>query len=248
MAKSEYGASSKLIMEEWPNYDFDEFKSSDLSRSARAIYICALENVENAGDGDIPPTNYWGAFLLVGEDTSVGVDMAGDYGHDGRRGKIHVSSNSFPHANDEVKTLRFNIENTRTVRQIFELINSKGRDKYRFTDEIEGCRYWMWKFISDLEAAGIVRAGSSNWTWAAVSFYWTYPRGSGQELRAVKRGQFYTTYPQGPGDDDEADNDVKAYIDVELDKDHEADDYVEVDDDVDDVEVDDDTWILVGEQ
>jgi hypothetical protein len=190
-------------MEDWPNYELDHFELSHLSRRVRTVHICAYENVGNEGDGDIPPTNHWGAFLQIGQDRSVRVDMAADYGYDGRRGKIHISSKSYSHTNHDVMTLSFDLQQTRTVQQIFELINNNGRDRYRFTEEIEGCRYWIWVFICDLQAAGIINADSGDRTWAAVSFYWKYPQGSGSDPREVKPGQFYVTYPQGPEDDDE---------------------------------------------
>lgn len=53
---------------------------------------------------------------------------------------------------------------------------------------MEGCRFWVYTVISDLEVAGTIDAGSAEATSEALSYYWRYPDGS--ELREVKQGTF----------------------------------------------------------
>lgn len=62
------------------------------------------------------------------------------------------------------------------------------RQKYIFTEEMEGCRFWIYTVISDLESGGIIDPGSATSAWEAVSYYWRFPEGC--EVRAVKQGRF----------------------------------------------------------
>ncbi|EDN06263.1 predicted protein [Histoplasma mississippiense (nom. inval.)] len=66
-----------------------------------------------------------------------------------------------------------------TVQTITDLVSRLGRDRYRFTENEEGCRYWIYTFISDLEGADIVAAGSKGEAWNSLSGYWLHPPGSG---------------------------------------------------------------------
>lgn len=172
------------------NYDDDRFQPAHLHSQIGSIHICGYINHENAGDEDgNPPTNHWGAFLELSQGGSVRLDMAPGYGSDGLRGKIDISSKEYSLTNNAIKTLTFPLTAEATVSTIIEIINSNGRDRYKFTEEWEGCRFWMFTFISDLEASGIVSSGSGDATWDAVSFYWRNPHGC--EPREVKQGTFY---------------------------------------------------------
>lgn len=172
------------------NYDCDYLDSTDLQSRVKKIHICAYINPENAGDQDgNPPTNHWAAFLEVSRGGSVRLDMAPGYGSDGQRGKIEISSKPYVSTQNAIKTLTFHLKAPATVQTIVDTINSKGRDRYKFTEEWEGCRFWMYTFISDLEASGLVSSGSGKATWDAVSLYWRSP--NGHEPREVKQGTFY---------------------------------------------------------
>ncbi|KAF1809594.1 hypothetical protein P152DRAFT_461279 [Eremomyces bilateralis CBS 781.70] len=171
------------------NYDTDNFNTAELALQVVAIHICGYRNPSNTGDEDgNPPTNHWAAFMQLPTGGSVRLDMAPGYGSDGRRGKIELSSKKYTYTQNAIKTLSFGAIAYVTVQMVTEMINRNGRDKYNFTEEWEGCRFWIYTFISDLEAAGIIPAGSAQATWAAVSYYWRSP--SGQELRDVKQGEF----------------------------------------------------------
>ncbi|KAF2786251.1 hypothetical protein K505DRAFT_368390 [Melanomma pulvis-pyrius CBS 109.77] len=171
------------------NYDTDYFKTVNLTRLVIAIYICGYRNDNNAGDEDGNlPTNHWAAFLQLTDSTSVSLDMAPGYGSDGQRGKIQVASKDYVHTQNAIKSVMFPTTGAYTVSDIINLITQNGREKYTFTEAWEGCRYWIYTFISDLEAAGIIPAGSGQTTWGVVSYYWRNP--SGYELRTVAQGTF----------------------------------------------------------
>ncbi|KAJ6037305.1 hypothetical protein N7540_001584 [Penicillium herquei] len=133
------------------NYDTDVFNFADLESSVANIHIKALTNEENAGDEDgNPPTNHWIIFLeLMGTRSAlVMLDMSPGYGSDGQRGKIHLSSNPDAVTDQFIRSLSIPIKTQATFRTITDSIDSKGRDKYRFTAELEGCKFWIFTLIS----------------------------------------------------------------------------------------------------
>jgi len=171
------------------NYDLDKFQSEQLSSQVTAVHICGYRNKDNEGDEDgNPPTNHWAAFLELLNKSSVRLDMAPGYGSDGRRGKIELATKTYTYTHNAIKTVSYAMKKYTTLQDIKDVIDAKGRDKYTFTEELEGCRYWMYTFILDLEAEGILEAGSAVVASNAVSSYWRHP--SGSEQREVKQGTF----------------------------------------------------------
>lgn len=172
------------------NWDTDNLDPTDLAQQVITIHICGYVNEKNEGDEEgNPPTNHWAAFLQHSDAGSIGLDMMPGYGSDGLRGKIEISSKNCVSTNNAMKTLSFPVNVHTTVQTITDMINDKGRDRYTFTEEEEGCRYWIGTIVSDLEAAKIISTGSGETAWGALSCYWRYPDGS--ESRAVKQGKFY---------------------------------------------------------
>lgn len=171
------------------DWDKDGLNSPDLSKIVTYIHICGYKNIENAGDDEgNPPTNHWASFLQLQNGGSVRLDMIPGYGSDGQRGKLVVSSKPYDSTDNSIKTVTFSTLNAPTAKTITDLITQNGRERYNFTEVWEGCRFWIYTLISDLETAGIVSAGSRQETWEAVSNYWRYP--SGSEPRTVARGAF----------------------------------------------------------
>ncbi|KAI9758726.1 MAG: hypothetical protein M4579_002901 [Chaenotheca gracillima] len=172
------------------NFDTDTLDFGHLSQTVFKIYISGYKNAQNVGDDDgNPPTNHWAAFLQLSEASSVRLDMAPGYGSDGLRGKIELASKEYVSTRNAIKTLSFALEIPTTVKAILDIIVSNGRDKYMFTEEEEGCRFWIWTLLSDLEAAGIVSKGSADATLEAVSYYWRTPQGT--DANPLKEGRFY---------------------------------------------------------
>ncbi|TLD19314.1 hypothetical protein PspLS_09980 [Pyricularia sp. CBS 133598] len=135
------------------NHDTDCFDEADLSRKVEVINLCALCNVLNEGDENgEPPTNHWTLSLQTSPTSSSQIDMAP---WDGRRGKILLTS-----ARDEP----YNKEDTLHVFPFTparEITVAKGRDKFSFSVEEKGCRWWMWQLMGDFESLGIVETGSA---------------------------------------------------------------------------------------
>src|SRR5271156_2697583 len=172
------------------NWDTDKFDPAHLAHQVIVIHLCGYINQKNEGDEEgNPPTNHWAAFLERSDAGSVGLDMMPGYGSDGLRRRIEISSNDCVTTSSAIKILSIPVNIHATVQTITDMINDKGRDRYTFTEEEEGCRYWIWNIVSDLEAAKIISTGSAETVWEAVSCYWRHP--SGSEPRAVKQGKFY---------------------------------------------------------
>ncbi|KAH7311618.1 hypothetical protein B0I35DRAFT_67623 [Stachybotrys elegans] len=183
------------------NWDTDRFDNEDLERRLNHIHFCAYRNEHNEGDEDgNPPTNHWVTSLEISEDHAVILDMAPGYGSDGQRGKIEVWTQRYDHngqathadqtvqTNETIHSLSFELNGRLTVQNIVDLITRNGRQRYNFTPEWEGCRYWVYTLSSDLEAQRIIQPGSAAAVWSAVSYYYVNP--SGYEVRVLRQGTF----------------------------------------------------------
>lgn len=171
------------------NWDCDKLEQGALAGSVRLIHLVAYRNESNKGDGEgMPATNHWCTFLELSDRTSVRLDMMPGYGNDGLQGKIEISSKKYSCTNSSIKVLTFTTTRGVTVQKIVDLISLKGRQKYQFTPEWEGCRYWNLILVQDLEAAGYIDGGSAEAAMPALSSYWVFPRG--QEMRAIRKGTF----------------------------------------------------------
>jgi len=116
--------------------------------------------------------------------------MMPGYGSQGLRGKIEISSKGYVRTQNSIKTLSFPATLGVTPQGVIDSIASCGRQKYQFTPEWEGCRYWNQVVIQDLQTAGYIPAGSATTAQEALSYYWVYPKG--QEARPIKEGRFQT--------------------------------------------------------
>ncbi|KAI1962177.1 hypothetical protein LOY94_006744 [Ophidiomyces ophidiicola] len=186
-----YKLSQRLIFSGMENWGTSKFKTTDLGKGVTNVHICGYKNEKNEGDLDgRPPTNHWAAFLEVHGGGSVRLDMVPGDGADGLTGMLIIESKVYSVTNNASKSLFFTALGHATVKTITDLISSLNRDKYRFTEHEEGCRYWIYTFISDLEGAGIIGAGSNVQAWNSLSRYWCHPAGSGSEARVVEKGAF----------------------------------------------------------
>lgn len=171
------------------NWDLDDFTPDNLTASVELIHLCALRNELNEGDeAGEPPTNHWTTCLQITKSSSVMLDMAPGYGSDGLRGKIAATSLGEPYTDETLKAFSFKPVKAITVGDVFRLIMDKGRDRFNFSPEWEGCRFWMGVVIEDLEDAAIVQAGSAVMAKEALLKYWRNPEGS--EFRVLREGTF----------------------------------------------------------
>jgi hypothetical protein len=168
-----------------------KFRVLDLEKVIAVVHICGYKNQGNEGDlGGRPPTNHWAAFLEVHGGGSVRFDMVPGDGSDGLTGMVIIESKRYKVTDNATKTVSFAAHGRPTVNTVTSLISRLGRDKFKFTENEEGCRYWIYTLISDLEDADIVATGCKGEAWASLSKYWRDPPGSGSQPRSIDQGTF----------------------------------------------------------
>ena len=173
-------------MESW---GVSRFKVTDKQKYVTNIHLCGYINEKNEGDENgRPPTNHWSAFLQYSEKGSVQIDMVPGGGSDGTTGMLIIESKKCVYTDKAVKKITLPTMESPLVQDIIELILKNKRDKYKFTDDFEGCRYWIQTFVSDLEEAAIIAVGSKILVADGLSKYWRWP--SGSEARPIERGTF----------------------------------------------------------
>ncbi|TLD09865.1 hypothetical protein PgNI_06521 [Pyricularia grisea] len=147
-------------------------------RQIQVINLCALCNVLNEGDENgEPSTNHWTICLQTSPASSLKIDMAP---WDWRRGKILLSSaKDQPYNMDEtLHVFPFTVAREITVVSVIGAINEKERDMFWFSDEDEGCRWWVCQLLGDFESPGIVEVGSAAAAEEYLLRYWINPKGS----------------------------------------------------------------------
>ena len=172
------------------NWDSEKFILAKSSEQIFAIHLSGYMNGKNEGDEEgRSPTNHWAAFLEHSKKHSVRLDMMPGYGSDGLKGMLEISSKPYVSTRNAIKIISFPTIGKPTVQNVIDVISRNGRDRYKFTEDYEGCRYWMYIFISDLEDAGIIDDGCGGTAWEALSKYWRSP--SGSESRIIEKGVFH---------------------------------------------------------
>ena len=111
-------------------------------------------------------------------------------GSDWLRGYIEISSKKYVYTHSGIKICVFPVTHGVTVQRVVDLISSAGRQKYQFTPEGEGCRFWNLTVTKDLQSAGYVPPGCVEEAENVLSMYWAFPAGS--ERREIKVGKFWS--------------------------------------------------------
>jgi hypothetical protein len=171
-------------------FNIVDFNVSRLTEPVIAVNLCGYRNDGNVGDDDgSSPTNHWTMFLEHEDGTSERVDLKARYDGDGWRGEVEIVSKGYSMTIHAIKKLSFPASAHVTVESVMILINSQGRQWHMFTNAVQGCRFWNWNLIVDLETASFIPAGSALTTWEAMAYYYRDP--DGKELRPLQKGTFY---------------------------------------------------------
>lgn len=144
-----------LFLETDGNFDFDHYKVKDDNEPILFLHIVGYINEHNLGDGEIPPTNHWASFLEIARG-SVRLEVAPGYGNTGQRAKIELSSKNYQCTKNAIKRMSFSLVRGTTFKTIIDIIISHGCQKYDFTEELEGCRFWVATLVRDLEDSNLV--------------------------------------------------------------------------------------------
>ena len=137
------------------SFDTKFFTLSDLDLGVTEIHVFGYLDPSEGDD----PSNHWVLFLQVeppkptseSDEASVRVDMLPGYDSDGLRGKVALLSKPYAFSWKCARMLSFIPILRITVKDILSLIIRKRRHEYRFTPDVEGCRWWVSVFVGDLE-------------------------------------------------------------------------------------------------
>ena len=175
-------------MEFSDHFGTSNLQEYDLEQVVEKIHLYAYTNENNVGDNHgRSPTNHWTIFLQLNVTRFVQVDMIPGDGDDGLLGLICLESKDVMTCG--IKTLTFIPMRPFTVKDVINLIMDKGRDRYIFTDEEEGCRFWICTLVKDLEEAGKISENSGVDAVRLLSCYWVFP--SGFIPREMEAGTFF---------------------------------------------------------
>ncbi|KAI0868959.1 hypothetical protein GGS24DRAFT_480429 [Hypoxylon argillaceum] len=176
------------------NWNQDGLNTEDLAATVGTIHLVAFPNPINAcRDGGIASTNHWCLFLgFLRVDRSVRIDIVPGNGSDGLLGSIAISSKDYAYTDNRAHKLSYQVNQQHLiVGDVIELLRRNGRQRYRFTPEREGCRYWTYVVIRDLERAEILSPGAAHQAWEAMSRYYHAPSSSSADTSGRRAGSFY---------------------------------------------------------
>ncbi|KZO90239.1 hypothetical protein CALVIDRAFT_410407 [Calocera viscosa TUFC12733] len=108
-----------------------------------------------------PPTNdvnHWRLFFCDASSTSVIFDMTP--GQNGTDGVVLINKVAYRISNNIVAQVTLTPNGLRSAAEYLQLIVDKGRDRYRFTADGEGCRAWIRTIVDDMEKSGKISGGS----------------------------------------------------------------------------------------
>ena len=183
------------------SFDTEFFTLSDLDLGVTEIHVLGYQDPSSQrdeGSSPCPPSNHWVLFLQVQPPKatsesikpSVRVDMLPGHGNDGLGGKVALLSKRYPFSANYARIFSFSLcpGITVKVKYSLSLIILKRRHKYRFTPDVEGCRWWVSVFVGDLEEERIIPKGSKGSVWESIIYYWASP--ARKKLKDVSRRTF----------------------------------------------------------
>ncbi|KIY73170.1 hypothetical protein CYLTODRAFT_387154 [Cylindrobasidium torrendii FP15055 ss-10] len=162
------------------------FKVNDLTLPVSKIHFVAHTNEDNAGDGNIPPTNHWSLFMESSSSSSVRIEVAGD----STETMVIVESRTCAFTNDHTHAEAVTVASGTTAATILALIIANGRDKYRCTPVGEGCRFWLSTLANDLARASVISSSSAQVVCESMTKYWPFPKGTSPTVRPIAEGTF----------------------------------------------------------
>ncbi|KKA24800.1 hypothetical protein T310_1159 [Rasamsonia emersonii CBS 393.64] len=154
------------------------------------MYACAYRTDENStGNSEA----HWALLFQYEVEACVRVEMAQGYGANGREGKIHLSNvkpfDASPASNWGGHIVQlFYTRNFPSVQDFIDVIVNEGRERYTFTEEGEGSRFWAATVIKDFTKAKLLPKDSGEEIMKAISFDWSGP--NIYDPRPVREGTF----------------------------------------------------------
>lgn len=180
-----------IVMDQ--NWVQKQFKEHDLQMTVNRIHVCVCRDGANADleDQAFPPLNHWVIFLEIAYDHSVRMNMTPGGGPEGLQGELEISTKKYMFTDQTIHRLVFPTRGQPKVEDIVKLINANGLQKYDFCSEWEGCRFWVYTFISHLERVGVIESGSAARTNQSIPYY--YLNSLERIHRRARKGTFRST-------------------------------------------------------
>jgi hypothetical protein len=164
-------------------------KVADLDAIVKTLHIVACKNEFNEPEEGGEIGNHWFSLLELENGRSVSVDMMGGDGG-GRMGLVLLESHAGRLTTyEEVHRVSIGVAVERTVKDFLKCLVEKGRERYRFTVEITGCRWWNLIAVGDWEEAEMIEAGNLERVKEEISRYWD-PEGREDGILEMTRGDF----------------------------------------------------------
>jgi hypothetical protein len=140
--------------------------------------------------------HHWAAYLRISESEVIKVDLT--------RGTVsptvvmvlYIADTTFE---SPAFTHAFKTSGSPTVRQIVELISTPDRarnderlDRYAFSEQGNGCAYWIKRLVLRMEDCGYVDAGCSESAWELMGWFYEHGKAACKLVIAGEReGTFY---------------------------------------------------------
>ncbi|KAI0907483.1 hypothetical protein F4823DRAFT_602870 [Ustulina deusta] len=171
------------------NWNQESLELADLSEQIIAIHLIAYPSPSRKDDDEpFELSNHWCFFLEFEHNKSLRLDMVPGDGSDGLRGKVRLTSKTHACTTNDICKVSFEVNGKLSLEDIIEIVQRGGRQRYQFAPGWEGCRFWNFIFIQDLEGHRIVPTGAANQAWDAMA--WFYHSARGAERRDMKLGTF----------------------------------------------------------
>ncbi|KAI0430902.1 hypothetical protein F5Y09DRAFT_341225 [Xylaria sp. FL1042] len=171
------------------NWDTNKLRGSDLTRAIVALHLVAYYS-QTMEEGYVPfqPTNHWCLFLEFGNGKSVRLEVVPGSGSDGLRAQVRLTSRAHPCTSNYAHKVTYDLNSGVCLEDLVQICQTKGRQRYEFAEGWEGCRYWNYVFIKDLESSSILPRGATDQARDAMSYF--YHSVYGVQRRSMKKGTF----------------------------------------------------------
>ena len=152
--------------------DRSQLRESDADCQVLFIYICAFAMESSVSNSALAAANRWSIFLQTSTDESVRLDIFRGRNNDGLTGTLTLVSVNEVYPDDVLRVMMFRTLGQPTVKLLVETLVGKGREKYQFTQDERGGRYWVYTVVSDWEEAEFLPVGSTETAKADLTLCW----------------------------------------------------------------------------
>lgn len=151
------------------------------------LEIIEIAHKKNPKPGQKGTTNHWAFYLVVSPKQSVRVDctpsgLSGTSGKGTMKATIVISGLEYTCSTNTEAASKTSLKPAKkiTVKNVVDLITSKGLDKYDFNAQGTGCRFWNTRVLDEMAKAGM--AAPADVAKAKASILKLWPTGTALPL------------------------------------------------------------------